>query len=322
MDDLDALKAAAIRSAGAIAETLLGPRNRAASGRDRWHFGRGNGSLWVHLSGERAGLWHDGAIGKGGDMIALVQHVRGCSFLDAVAWLRDFQGEGRAEAQPVLKRPAPAPQPRRDDDAEAREAAALAIWHEAREGIGGTPGERHMRLRGIDPARLPPNTGMGWPATLRWHAGLDAIVVAVNDAQHGMVRAVQTIALHPDGSPRRRANGSKIKITHGPVSGRAVRFGWHHDPAGRWGLAEGVATALAAAQLLGHPVWAALGAGNMQNVEPPGWATTAIVVADHDEAGLRAAAEAVARLRDRMPAQIIRASRPGADAADLVGAPA
>ncbi|MBU8541605.1 toprim domain-containing protein [Falsiroseomonas tokyonensis] len=320
--DLPALKAAAVAAAGAIAEELLGERNRHASGRDRWHFGRGNGSLWVHLAGERAGTWHDGATGQGGDMIALTQHARATDFLGAVEWLRGFLGEGAADARPMARPALAQPQAPREasaDDA-AREARALETWHGACEGIEGKPAAAHLRSRRIDPARLPANTGSGWPAALRWHAASSALVIAVNDAASGLVRAVQTLALHPDGTPRRRANGSKVKLSFGPIAGRAVRFGWQHDAEGRWGIAEGPVTALAAAQLLGHPVWAALGAGNLPNVTPPSWARTATVVADHDDAGLAAAEEAARRLGALLPTRIIRAAQCGLDAADLAGA--
>ena len=177
-----------------------------------------------------------------------------------------------------------------------------------------------MRGRGIDPARLPPHAGLGgWPPALRWHAETGALVVAVNDAQTGLVRAAQRLFLEPDGSPRRRPDGSKLKLAIGAIAGRAARFGWQPNLEGRWALAEGAETALAAAMLLGIPTWASLGASNMPRVTPPTWAREATIVADHDEAGLRAAQEAARRLRgEGLGVRILTPEAAKADAADLV----
>ena len=133
------------------------------------------------------------------------------------------------------------------------------------------------------------------------------------------MRAVQRILLNPGGTPRLRADGSKLKLSLGPIAGRAVHLGWHPDPDGRWAVAEGAETALAAAMLLGCPVWASLGAANMPRIVPPTWAREAVVVADHDEPGLRAAQEAARRLRERgLQVRIIMPFRERADAADML----
>jgi putative DNA primase/helicase len=303
-----------------LARDLAGePTHR---GREEWRF-RSRGSLAVVVAGLKRGDWYDHEAGEGGDALALVAHLHrkpmGAAYAWALAWLGlAAGGEPRSAPQP-RQRP---PETPRGASAAEREAKALLLWHEATSAIDESPAALHLSRRGIDPARLPPHTGTAWPAALRWHAASGSMLVAVNDAQHGMVRAVQAIALHPDGSPRRRGDGSKIKLTYGPASGRAARFGWHPDPQGRWGIAEGAASALAAAQQLGHPVWAALGAGNVPNIMPPAWARSATIVADHDDAGMRGATEAASRIWQHLAVRIIRATKPGADAADLLEASA
>ena len=144
------------------------------------------------------------------------------------------------------------------------------------------------------------------------------MIVGVNDAASGLVRACQRIMLNADGTPKRRRDGSKMKWSLSRIGGRAARLGWEPDPGKRWALAEGAETALGAAQLLGIPCWASLGAGNMPRIAPPPWAHHVTVVADHDEAGIRAAREAARRMRDRgLPVRIVTPAAAKADAADL-----
>jgi phage/plasmid primase-like uncharacterized protein len=311
-NDTEIIRAALRARAGELGETLLGPPNYRGRAELRW--GR-RGSLALAIAGPKAGLWHDHEAGTGGDVLGLIQRERRCGFAEAVRVARAFLGEPAPSRD---ARPAP-PAPAAPDDAE-REAAAFGVWREAQESIANTPAERYLRGRGIDPARLPPHAGLGgWPPSLRWHVGTGALVVAVNDATSGLVRAVQRIFLNPDGSPRRRPDGSKIKLCLGPIAGRAARFSWLPDPAGRWAIAEGAETAAAAAQLLGIPVWASLGASNLLRIAPPTWARHATVVADHDDAGIRAAQAAARRLRERgLQVRIIMPFRERADAADML----
>jgi phage/plasmid primase-like uncharacterized protein len=236
---------------------------------------------------------------------------RRCGFRDAVAWARAFLGEPQPPPPPPAAPAAP-------DDAE-REAAALRMWYEAQESIAGTPAEAYLIGRGIRPERLPPHTGATWPAALRWHAATGALIVGVNHAETGLIRACQRIMLNADGAPKRRPDGSKLKLALGPIAGRAARLGWEPDPQGRWALAEGAETALAAAMLLSFPCWASLGAGNMPRITPPAWARHVTVVADHDGPGLQAAQEAARRLQGcGLQVRIVTPEAAKADAADLL----
>ena len=318
--DLEIIRSLLRARAAEVGEALLGTPTFRSRSELRW--GR-RGSLALAIAGPRAGLWCDYEAGTGGDLLALVMRERRCDFAEAVQFARDFLGEplpppGRDGHKPPPP-PAPPAAPAAPDDAR-REAQALKLWHEAREGIAGTPAEAYLIGRGIKPERLPPHAALaGWPPGLRWHAATSALVIGVNCGETGLIRSVQRILIAPDGSPRRRPDGSKLKLSLGPIAGRAARFGWHPDPDGRWALAEGAETALAAAQLLGCPVWASLGAANMPRVTPPTWARHVTVVADHDDAGLRAAQEAAHRLRGRgLPVRIVTPEAAKVDAADLL----
>lgn len=304
---MDDLRAALALRAAEIAQALLGPPTYRSRSELRW---RRRGSLAMVISGSKAGLWHDHESGEGGDIIALIQRERRCGFAQAVAWARSVLGTA---PPPPPSRSAPSP-PSAEEDTAAR---ALALWHQAHAIIDGTPADIYLRARGIDPARLPPHSGDTWPPALRWHPRERALVIGINDADSGVVRAVQLIAVNPDGTAVVR-DGRKLKLTFGALRGRAVRFGWLPSQDERWALAEGAETALAAAMLLHAPCWAALGAANMPHVTPPAWARKAIIVADHDEAGLSAAEAAAERLRALgLEATTITPVRKGNDAADL-----
>jgi hypothetical protein len=56
-----------------------------------------NGSGYSISINSEKGVWFDHAAGTGGDCIRLVEVARGCSFRDAIAWLRSFCGMDTSE---------------------------------------------------------------------------------------------------------------------------------------------------------------------------------------------------------------------------------
>jgi hypothetical protein len=80
-----------LKNAARIHETwaaLGGGQLRHGRGQAFWRSGDGYS---VSLDAAK-GLWHDFVTGAGGDVVALVETVRGCGFRDALAWLADFAG--------------------------------------------------------------------------------------------------------------------------------------------------------------------------------------------------------------------------------------
>ncbi len=243
--------------------------------------------------------------------------------------IRSAFNKAKPRAVPDFDAPAPKRHHGSEPDKPADHAErVLDIWCAACP-LLGTAGDEYLRNRGVDPAKMMTDPA-GWPETLRWSrdAGTrpgardaTALVVAVNDQATGLVRGLQRIFIRPDGTPVRDAAGAKVKLSLGAIKGNAARLSCWPSRDGRWALAEGVETALAARQLTGIPVWSAIAAVNMPNVLPPPWARHAVIFADHDQAGLDYAAKAAAAYRT-LPriesVRVVRAVDAKADAADIL----
>jgi putative DNA primase/helicase len=106
------------------------------------------------------------------------------------------------------------------------------------------------------------------------------------------------------------------------INGGAVRL---HDPAdGRLGIAEGIATALAATQLFRIPTWAALSDCGMKAWSPPPGIERVTIFADNDRSNAgQAAAYALAQrlTRNGIAAEVQMPTVLGTDFADLLPEP-
>lgn len=126
---------------------------------------------------------------------------------------------------------------------------------------------------------------------------------------------MQRVYLTEDG---RKVPVAKPKRTLGPVKGGAARLDdWRETDT--LALTEGVEDALAFMRLTGTPTWAACGSGMIKRMILPEQIRKIVVVADADEAGMKAAGEAYHAFGGQ--GRIVRVIRPiGAkDPAEIVG---
>ncbi len=259
---------------------------------------------------EAKGFYHCFGCGAHGDAIAFVMLTEGLEFAAAVAWLTGANGGGITSGKQPTK---PRSERRADDDADAqaRAAAALAIWQGAQP-IAGTTAEAYLRSRGIT-IPIPP--------TLRYAASLEhrttglrfpAMVAAVQ-ARDRRIIGVHRTFLKPDGSGK--AGISTPKMMLGRVSGGAVRFG---PASSTLFVGEGIETALSIQQATGTTTWAALSTSGIRSLSLPPQVREVVICADGDEPGIAAAKEAAERFVGEGRAARVATAPAGQDFNDVL----
>lgn len=191
-----------------------------------------------------------------------------------------------------------------------REAAAQ-LWSESRP-LAGSLGETYLRARGIRESsselRFHPRTPHGRKPFTRF---APALVAAVRD-DSGLVGVHRTFL-------DRTTNGLAAlippKCSLGRLGSGCVRL---HPAEDVLGLAEGVETALSAAQLFGVPCWATLGTDRFRHVALPKSVSTLLLFLDRDAGGRRAETLVRSRLGDQVAIQARYPPRKGDDWNDVL----
>lgn len=169
----------------------------------------GTDQFSIHLKKQ---LFHCRNCGIGGDLIALVQHLDGCSFTQAVELLTGEQARTPAQQPPAAKK---TKQSAADYERERHRTAAW-LWSQ-RKPIIGSIVEHYLRTpRGITCA-LPATLGF-LRATDIYPPALIAAFAIPDEPEPGLlgeprnVESVQLTRLLPDGSDRERGDDAKIAI--------------------------------------------------------------------------------------------------------------
>jgi hypothetical protein len=188
----------------------------------------------------RKQLWNCRGCSKGGDVIALIQHLDSVDFREAVEQLT---GERADEPRKQNGHPL---EPKAKSEGATTPAAALCLWNE---GIDprGTLAERYLAGRALDLSEDIAGE------VLRWHPGIRAMLAIFRDIHTDEPRAISRTFLGPD--------GRKIERKFlGPVGGCAIKL---DRLAIVLNVGEGVETCLAARRLVLRPVWALGSAGSV-----------------------------------------------------------
>ena len=263
--------------------TALGMDERALSGKhgpcpmcggkDRFRFDDKEGRGTFYCSGCGAG-----------DGVALAMGITGLSFRDVAAEVERIAGT----VKPSTTKPE-----RTDDD---KLAALRRAFKESKPIERGDEACRYLAGRGLRLYDLPEG--------IRTHPGMQyrdggavvgtfpAMLATVTDAAGRAVSMHRTYIR--DG--RKAPVPAPKKLMQGlPLAGAAIRL----TPVSRTlGIAEGIETAIAAAELYEVPVWSCISTSGIESFEPPASVEHVIVFADNDAnfAGQAAAYRAAHRL--------------------------
>nr|WP_191856332.1 toprim domain-containing protein [Agrobacterium tumefaciens] len=242
-------------------------------------------SLYVHLTGPRAGRWADAATAQYGDLLDLVRETCGLiDFRDVADEARRFLNETRVS--PVSSG--------RDDRLDSQPVERPAAERARRlfqmtQPLAGTLADSYLRQRGILRAYLH--------SSLRFHPSCyyrdlvsggtrsyPALIAAVTD-QAGRITGVHRTWLDPDGDGKARVEDPRRAL--GGLLGNAVRFGFPVDgPVPVMAAGEGLESMLSLSHVMpGMLVVSALTANHLAAFRPPAGCLRLYVAADADAAG-------------------------------------
>jgi len=240
-------------------------------------------SLYVRLTGPRAGRWSDAASGQYGDLLDLIRETcKLTAFGDVADEARLFLNLPRLEPMAAEWRDANAPDSRST-------AARAGLLFASAVPIAGTLAERYLQSRGIESAERH--------AALRFHPScyyrdlttgaatpLPAIIAAVTDVE-GRLTGVHRTWLDP--ARRGKARIDEPRRALGRLKGNGVRFNMPPDgPVQVLAIGEGIETVLSLSEILpGMAMVAALSAHHLAAFLLPATCKRLYIAADADAAG-------------------------------------
>ncbi|SFM76606.1 DUF7146 domain-containing protein [Shimia aestuarii] len=219
-----------------------------------------------------------------GDGFDLLKQFRGWTFAEAAKAVREVLGEARVEPRRTAKAGA------------SNKDLRNQLWQQSHRVRAGDATEVYLKARGLvlqhvsADLRTCPRCWFGKDARGQKQF-FPAMIAMVRDKLGKPVTLHRTYLFNgakaPVAYPRKLMPGSV-------PAGSAVRL---CDPGPVLGIAEGIETALAASELFGVPVWAALTANRLSTWEPPSEAKEIIIYADNDLSGTGQKAAETLRMR-------------------------
>jgi phage/plasmid primase-like uncharacterized protein len=200
----------------------------------------------------------------GGDVIAMVQHLDGCTFAEAVRTLTGIEPSRSAPTVNPVKMAEVQAKVERDEadrlaDDARRFTRVMEIWREAVP-IEGTPAEAYLRIH----RRLDLPEGVSGPV-LRFHPRCPfgdtchpSLVASVRNIITDEPQAIVRTALNPDGTVF-KIDGKTARKALGPISGGAVKLTGMDEVTTCLGVGEGIETVLSmrsTPEFGQSPVWA------------------------------------------------------------------
>lgn len=257
------------------------------------------------------------SISLGNDGKLLVHCYAGCSFIDVRKAIqnRGFLPNNSGKCLRLVNaNPVKIIRQERQDSSSNQEYINK-LWKQA-EPASNTLVESYLRARSLT-ISVPSSIGF---LTHHYHreskANWPCMISAVKRWPSDEVRAVHRTFLSVNGSEKAPVTPNKKML--GQVAGGAVRFGECLEVIA---LAEGIETALSYWQETGVTTWAVLSASGFSNIVLPSVDITkeVIILADHDETGLKAAKLASKRfVQEGRKVYLIAPQEKGQDFNDLL----
>lgn len=260
-----------------------------------WRWGR-HGSLSVSLEAGKFGCWYDHEEGEGGGFHSLVARKRGfTSQAEAIEW-----SERRFGQSPLSNNSAPSGR-RNHTTTQWNGRKAIIIWEEASP-LSGTPGEIYLRKRSVvDPGchcvRFHPRC----PVTLSngQKSCQPALICLFRSIRSNEPMAILRIFIKPDGSGKSdHPYLRNQKQMLGPTTGAVIKISADEDVTSGLVVAEGLETALSAYSCGWQPTWSLGSASALAKFGSIAGIEALTVMADRDDAGVRAAQKCTMLWRD------------------------
>jgi hypothetical protein len=218
--------------------------------------------------------------GKSGDVIALVQHLDGASFLDAVARLAG-------------------PAPQRIDCSDQREVAAKQANEELPNGTQklagalwrasidprGTLVERYLKSRALDLPDAAANEATRFHPDCPFKGErFPAMVCLVRNIVSNEPQAIHRTALAANGTAIKR-DGKTLRMSLGAIAGGAIKIDPDEDVTQGLCIGEGVETCLAGRQMGLRPVWSAVSTSGVASFPVLPWIDGLHIFKENDPEG-------------------------------------
>lgn len=229
------------RTESLVRELMPAGRREGAEWRDAdAPAGRGS-TLYVHLSGARAGVWSHFSAAENGDALDLVAYIKfGGDKKQAIPWAKAWLGLWD-DRRATTARQAPSPPPEAVPDAEEIARAekkrrwACALFLRGAQSLKGTPADWYLKARGLDLAKLERQPGSlrfapacEYPTSIYPAGGnYPAMLAAITSLEGEFVAVHRTyLEVHAIGRAAKLSTVPKAKLVAGRYAGGLVRI-WH-----------------------------------------------------------------------------------------------
>ena len=219
-------------------------------------------------------IWNCRGCGVGGDIIALVRHVTGLGYREALSVVGGAQ-------RPRMAR-SPTPEPPKPSTCDS--VYALSVWS-AGVDPRGTLVDRYLAGRGLD---LGDDIA---GEVLRWHPGIGAMLALFRNIETDAPQAISRTFL--DSAARKIARKFR-----GPVAGCAIKLDADEEVLGGVHIGEGIETCMATRQIGLRPTWALGSAGAISGFPVLSGIDALTLIREHDDANASAAIACGTRWKD------------------------